>query len=142
MPKANRYSHKRYLDYVRSHVSCIEWDQVGPWGPIPLQHDMTTGSLPTVAHHVRMGAGAGIGQKPSDFLTVPLTDEQHRWLHQIGERTFWHDKLRLDPYAVIKGLLMVWTGIVDGDEELTHADLVAHAEAMARGDADYMGATR
>ena len=51
------------------------------------------------AAHVRMGSGAGMGQKPDDWRTVPLcagpksnAAEQlgcHDRQHIIGERTFW-----------------------------------------------------
>jgi len=51
------------------------------------------------AAHVRMGSGAGIGQKPDDWRTVPLCagpnaniDRQlgcHNRQHIIGEPTFW-----------------------------------------------------
>lgn len=49
--------------------------------------------------HVRIGSGAGMGQKPDDWRTVPLcAGEQsnidgelgcHNRQHIIGERTFW-----------------------------------------------------
>jgi len=49
--------------------------------------------------HVRLGSGAGIGQKPDDWRTVPLcagpnsnADGQlgcHNRQHTIGEQTFW-----------------------------------------------------
>lgn len=49
--------------------------------------------------HVRRGSGAGVGQKPDDFYTVPLcagphsnADGQlgcHNRQHIIGEGTFW-----------------------------------------------------
>lgn len=35
-----------------------------------------------VAHHY--GAGSGMGQKCSDFQTVPLTDERHKEFHDTG----------------------------------------------------------
>lgn len=44
-----------------------------------------------VAAHVRIGSCAGIGLKPSDFRTVPLSTELHMRQHQIGERSFWKE---------------------------------------------------
>jgi len=51
------------------------------------------------AAHVRMGSGAGVGQKPDDWRAVPLcagphanVDEQlgcHNRQHIIGEPPFW-----------------------------------------------------
>lgn len=50
------------------------------------------------AAHVRMGSGAGIGQKPDDFRMVPLCggglgcDGCHQLQHQVGEETFWNGR--------------------------------------------------
>lgn len=51
--------------------------------------------------HVRIGSGAGMGQKPDDWRTVPLCAGPnsdingqlgcHNRQHIIGERTFWQD---------------------------------------------------
>lgn len=38
--------------------------------------------------HVRLGSGAGIGQKPDDWRTVSLCRDCHREQHR-GEMTFW-----------------------------------------------------
>lgn len=40
------------------------------------------------AHHVRLGAHAGMAQKPGDDLAVPLCQAAHRELHNIGQATF------------------------------------------------------
>jgi hypothetical protein len=42
--------------------------------------------------HVRIGSGAGIGQKPDDWNTVPLcggAEGCHTQQHRMGEQTFW-----------------------------------------------------
>jgi len=54
-----------------------------------------------VAAHVRKGSGAGMGQKPDDFRTVPLCDGPfanvhgeigcHTRQHNVGEDTFWQE---------------------------------------------------
>lgn len=48
------------------------------------------------AAHVRLGSGAGIGQKPDDWRTVSLCGYQapdnfgcHARQHKQGEETFW-----------------------------------------------------
>ncbi len=46
-------------------------------------------SVPIEVAHVRLGSGAGIGQKPDDFRAVPLCRDHHSEQHQIGEMTFW-----------------------------------------------------
>lgn len=40
--------------------------------------------------HVRIGSGAGVGQKPDDWRTVGLCRACHTEQHTIGERSFWH----------------------------------------------------
>lgn len=47
------------------------------------------------AHHVRLGAGAGIGQKPGDDRAIPLCAFHHGELHTIGQRTF-AERYRVD----------------------------------------------
>lgn len=42
--------------------------------------------------HVRIGSGAGMGQKPDDWNTVSLCKECHAKQHRDGERTFWAGK--------------------------------------------------
>ena len=42
--------------------------------------------------HVRLGSGAGLGQKPDDWRTVSLCSYCHRQQHTIGEETFWNGK--------------------------------------------------
>jgi hypothetical protein len=42
--------------------------------------------------HVRLGSGAGVGQKPSDDRTVSLCRDCHALQHRIGEQTFWKDR--------------------------------------------------
>ena len=39
--------------------------------------------------HVRIGSGAGMGQKPSDWRTVSLCKECHAQQHREGEMSFW-----------------------------------------------------
>lgn len=43
----------------------------------------------TEVAHVRLGSGAGMGQKPHDWQAVPLCKKCHAWQHSIGERSFW-----------------------------------------------------
>lgn len=42
--------------------------------------------------HVRLGSGAGLGQKPDDYRAVSLCRDCHRQQHTIGEETFWDGK--------------------------------------------------
>jgi hypothetical protein len=46
--------------------------------------------------HIRIGSGAGIAQKPHDWLTVSLCKDCHALQHRQGERTFWSSK-EIDP---------------------------------------------
>lgn len=90
-----------YLDFVRGHVSCLSWEDQND----PLECFVTRSH----AHHVRMGGGGGMGIKPSDFRCVPLTDYEHRRLHQMGEKSFWRD-VGVDPARVMIALLLQWLG--------------------------------
>ena len=40
------------------------------------------------AAHVRLGAHAGMGQKPGDDRTVPMCSGHHAEQHRIGEKSF------------------------------------------------------
>jgi len=42
--------------------------------------------------HVRLGSGAGIGQKPDDFRAVSLCRDCHQRQHTIGEESFWQGR--------------------------------------------------
>ena len=47
--------------------------------------------MPIEAAHVRIGSGAGIGQKPDDWRAVGLCKWHHARQHSIGEETFWRE---------------------------------------------------
>ena len=42
--------------------------------------------------HVRLGSGAGIGQKPDDWRTVSLCRNCHVTQHMDGEKSFWRGR--------------------------------------------------
>lgn len=44
--------------------------------------------MPIECAHVRLGANAGIGQKPSDAMTISLCREHHAEQHRMGEESF------------------------------------------------------
>jgi hypothetical protein len=46
---------------------------------------------PREAAHVRIGSGAGMGEKPDDWRVVGLCAGCHATQHRVGERTFWAD---------------------------------------------------
>lgn len=134
------YRNDGYLRYVRDHVSCLHWDS--PSRPYPPQGESAFYHPdihwePTVAAHVRMGGSGGVGLKPSDYRTVPLTDSEHRQQHQVGEKAFWRG-CGVDPFTSIIALLRVWVGEEVGAalcEKYAGDDqaLVAALEAAAEG---------
>jgi hypothetical protein len=71
--RASRWRSQAHCNFVRSH-ECV----------IPDCH-----ARPIEAAHVRLGSGAGMGQKPDDWRTVSLCTEHHRRQHNIGEEYFW-----------------------------------------------------
>jgi hypothetical protein len=70
--RASRWRSQAHANFVRSHA-CTN-----------------CGSMTAIEFaHVRLGSGAGMGQKPSDFRGVSLCKPCHAEQHRIGERTFW-----------------------------------------------------
>lgn len=56
---------------------------------------MCGATAPIEVAHVRLGSGAGMGQKPDDWRTVSLcggVDGCHARQHRVGEATFWRGK--------------------------------------------------
>lgn len=107
--RETRFRSQRHLRHVRSHYCCA----CGAEAPIE-------------AAHVRLGSGAGMGQKPDDYMAVPLCGYRegdvgcHRRQHAIGEKTFWKD---LDPIAIIEALIRT---------SPARREIEAHREKMHR----------
>lgn len=84
IPKApkreTRWRSPAHCNFVRSHACCV------------------CGSMTAVeVAHIRMGSGAGMGQKPHDWLTVSLCKHCHQRQHNQGEVTFWQQVPFIDP---------------------------------------------
>lgn len=71
--RSSRWRSQAHCNFVRSHQCCAK--------------DCT--DLPIEVAHVRLGSGAGIGQKPDDWRTVSLCRSHHAMQHTIGEASFW-----------------------------------------------------
>ncbi len=98
---------------------------------------LVTGAIDNVvAHHVRLGQSGGMGIKPSDYRTLPLTSIQHRLLHDQGEKSYWY--LRgIDPRKAMLTQLLLYLSlkVTDSDyEESMRAieDAVWHLESLNR----------
>ena len=70
--RETRYKSQRHLNFVRSHACSVCHATAG-----------------IQAAHVRLGSGAGMGQKPHDWRAVSLCKDCHTKQHTIGEATFW-----------------------------------------------------
>lgn len=92
--KGKLYRDKNFLSFVRSRPCLI-----------------TGRTDDTVAHHVRLGQGGGMGIKPSDYRTLPLHPLQHSRLHNIGEKTFWGQH-GIDPWKEIITQSLVYLSTV------------------------------
>lgn len=78
-----RWRSQAHLNFVRSHACSV------------------CGSTEAIeVAHVRLGSGAGIGQKPHDWRVVSLCKQCHQSQHNQGERTFWA-QMRFDVEALI-----------------------------------------
>lgn len=87
--RATRWRSQAHCNFVRSHACSM------------------CGSTAAIeVAHVRLGSGAGIGQKPDDWNTVSLCGGPqgcHARQHREGERTFWVD---LDqPYQLVEAFI-------------------------------------
>ena len=73
--RSSRWRSQAHCSFVRSHACC------------------SCGSMAAIeVAHVRLGSGAGLGQKPDDYRAVSLCRDCHRQQHTIGEETFWDGK--------------------------------------------------
>lgn len=72
--RESRWRSQRHCTFVRSHACCNCGETAG-----------------IEVAHVRIGSGAGLGQKPSDWRTVSLCRECHQRQHNIGEPSFWRE---------------------------------------------------
>lgn len=76
--RASRWRSQAHLSFVRKHAC-----------------SMCGSTVNIEAAHVRLGSGAGIGQKPDDFRAVSLCGGItgcHASQHRFGEETFWRGK--------------------------------------------------
>ena len=75
--RSSRWRSAAHCNFVRSHACCNCWSDVA-----------------IEVAHVRLGSGAGMGQKPDDWRTVSLCRECHQAQHRVGEQTFWGNRKR------------------------------------------------
>lgn len=73
--RASRWKSQAHCNFVRSRACSV--------------CDATAG---IEVAHVRLGSGAGLGQKPDDWRTVSLCRDCHRRQHEVGEATFWRGR--------------------------------------------------
>jgi hypothetical protein len=84
-PKQSSLHCAGHRRWVRRHSCCVQG----------------CNRLPIECAHVRSGAGAGLGLKPSDSRCISLCWLHHREQHDIGERAFeWKYDLDLCALAV------------------------------------------
>lgn len=69
--RASRWRSQAHCNYVRSHACCACQSEVA-----------------IEVAHVRIGSGAGMGQKPDDWATISLCRECHAQQHAMGETSF------------------------------------------------------
>jgi hypothetical protein len=89
--RASRWRSQAHLNFVRGHACC-----------------RCGGTANIQAAHVRLGSGAGLGQKPDDWRAVSLCGSSgvfsgcHQLQHRIGEESFW---MARDPEALIAAFI-------------------------------------
>ena len=76
---------------------------------------IVTGTLPVEAAHLSTAnpkyghMGRGKGQKAHDRWALPLSPDQHKDQHHLGEGYFWKCRVQIDPYLtalVLHGLYL------------------------------------
>lgn len=77
--RSKRWRSPAHCNFVRSHACSVCSSQIA-----------------IEVAHVRLGTGAGMGQKPHDWHTVSLCRDCHATQHTIGEKTFW-TQAKIDP---------------------------------------------
>jgi hypothetical protein len=82
--RSSRWRSQAHCNFVRDHACSV----CGATAPIEVAH-------------VRIGSGAGMGQKPDDWRTVSLCKDCHTRQH-TGERTFWQGR---DVEALIRAFV-------------------------------------
>ena len=70
--RSTRWRSSAHCNHVRSHA-CVNCSSIAG----------------IEVAHVRIGSGAGMGQKPNDWRTVSLCSECHATQHRNGEQSFW-----------------------------------------------------
>src|SRR5512143_760859 len=73
--RSTRWRSQAHCNFVRSHACCV--------------CDSISG---IEVAHVRLGSGAGVGQKPDDWRTVSLCKNCHATQHLDGEKSFWRGR--------------------------------------------------
>lgn len=110
MQKRRSYRSPRYMEFIRS-LPCVVTG-------------MENGYTDIVAHHVRMGAGAGVGQKPSDYWCLPLDAKEHTKLHQVGEARYWQGH-GVNPHELIAMNLVVYAARLISSRQQYTDDITA-----------------
>ena len=111
--KSKAFRNAKYLSWIRQQPCVVT-------GMDFTQTDM-------VAHHVRASHGGGMGMKPSDYQTIPLSAFQHAKLHQGIEKEY-YKIFELDVDLVMKELLerfLSKKGITYGDQPFAELEQIA-----------------
>jgi hypothetical protein len=69
-PKPVKWRSKKFLDFVSRQLSFFSGK---------MDYDPNTGEQRTIPHH--FGPGSGKGVKCSDVYVIPLTNDEHRKVH-------------------------------------------------------------
>jgi hypothetical protein len=87
--RASRWRSQAHCSFIRSHECCV-----------PGCH-----GRPIDVAHLRIGSGAGIGQKPDDWNATSLCRAHHDEQHRLGEAPFWRDVAKRDPLVLIEAFI-------------------------------------
>jgi hypothetical protein len=87
--RASRWRSQAHCNFVRSHQCVV----IGCTG------------RPIEVAHVRVGSGAGVGQKPDDWNAVSMCQAHHSEQHRIGEVSFWTKVAQQSPQELVAAFI-------------------------------------
>lgn len=102
----------KYLAFIRSRPSVVSGNE-----------------FEIVAHHVRCFGGGGTSLKPSDYLCLSLTAEEHSHLHAKGEKKYWQDN-GVDPIQEITMHLLIYLATPDTRKKINDQEMVCRLQEL------------
>lgn len=109
LTKAKPVKRGTYLQWIRQLPCCVT-------GTRPVEAAHLSTARPELGHF-----GRGKQQKASDRWTLPMSPDEHRRSHDIGEHKYWF-RQGVDPYTLCLVLHGLWSDY--GPDATEHAERI------------------